>query len=261
MDDLTTARRPTNRPRRPRLALLLVPLALLGLSGADSPPPPGFTSLFNGRDLTGWVVPEGDNGHWKVVDGVIDYDARSEAKGAKNLVSAEEYGDFVLKLDWRITATPWVNKFIPYILPDGTHARGVDGKELQLALPDSDSGVYLRDLKTGKSQVNIWCWPIGSGEVYGYREDPDQPADVRAGVTPKHQADRPVGEWNTFVITLKGERLTVVLNDVTVIEDARLPGIPLRGPVAFQHHGEYKDGRYVGNPSLVQFRNIAIKRL
>ena len=41
----------------------------------------GFTSLFNGKDFTGWKVPEGDNGHWKVVDGVIDYDAKSEAKG------------------------------------------------------------------------------------------------------------------------------------------------------------------------------------
>ena len=35
----------------------------------------GFVSLFNGRDLSGWKVPAGDNGHWKVVDGVIDYDA------------------------------------------------------------------------------------------------------------------------------------------------------------------------------------------
>ena len=42
--------------------------------------PAGYVSLFNGRDLSGWKVPEGDNGHWKVVDGVIDYDALSEAK-------------------------------------------------------------------------------------------------------------------------------------------------------------------------------------
>ena len=247
----------------PRTRWFALPLAaaVALISGADAPPEAGFVALFNGRDLAGWVLPEGDNGHWKVVDGVIDYDARSEAKGSKNLVSAAEYGDFVLKLDWRLKATPWINPFMKYVLPDGTNARGVDGKELQLALPDSDSGVYLRDLKTGKSQVNIWCWPIGSGEVFGYRDDPDQPPAVRAGVTPKHQADKPVGEWNTFVITLRGDRLTVVLNDVLVIEDAQLPGIPPVGPVAFQHHGEYKEGRYVGNPSLVQFRRISIKRL
>jgi hypothetical protein len=221
----------------------------------------GFVNLFNHRDLAGWIVPEGDNGHWKVVEGVIDYDARSEAKGSKNLVSEKEYGNFELHVEWRIKATPWINPNIPYILPDGTHARGIDGKELKLALPDSDSGVFLRDLKTGKSQVNIWCWPIGSGEVYGYRTDEKMPASVRAGVTPRHQADKPVGEWNSFDITLKGDRLTVVLNDITVIENAELPGIPLKGPIAFQHHGGFKDGKYFGNPSLVQFRNVLIKPL
>ena len=241
-----------------RAALAAIGLVLLGASPQAEP---GFVSLFNGVDLRGWKLPEGDNGHWKVLDGVIDYDARSESQGSKNLVSEREYGDFFLKLDWRIKDTPWINPNIPYILPDGTHARGVDGKELKLALPDSDSGVYLRDLKTGKSQVNIWCWPIGSGEVYGYRTDESMPPSVRAGVTPKHQADKPVGEWNAFEITLKKDRLTVVLNGITVIEDAELPGIPLKGPVAFQHHGGFKDGKYVGNPSLVQFRNIRIKTL
>jgi hypothetical protein len=220
----------------------------------------GFLSLFDGTDLAQWVVPEGDNGHWKVLDGVIDYDARSEAKGRKDLVSKREFGDFVLKLEWRIKETPYENPNIPYVLPDGTHARGVDGKELTFKLPDSDSGIFLRD-RNGKSQVNIWCWPIGSGEVYGYRTDKKMPAKVRAGVTPRTQADKPVGEWNEFAITLKGDRLTVVLNGTTVIEDAELPGIPARGPIALQHHGGFKDGKYLGPPSLVQFRNIRIKPL
>ena len=220
----------------------------------------GFTPLFDGKDLSQWIVPEGDNGHWKVVDGVIDYDARSEAKGNKNLVSKEQYGDFVLKMEWKIKETPYINPNIPYILPDGTHAKGIDGKDLRLALPDSDSGVYLRDPK-GKSQVNMWCWPIGSGEVYGYRMDKAMPAEVRAGVTPKHQADKPVGQWNEFEITLKKDRLTVVLNGVTVIENAQLPGIPEKGPLELQHHGGFKDGRYQGPSSLVQFRNIRIKPL
>jgi len=45
----------------------------------DKKIPDGFTALFNGKDLTNWKVPEGDNGHWKILDGVIDYDAESEA--------------------------------------------------------------------------------------------------------------------------------------------------------------------------------------
>jgi len=52
-----------------------------------------------------------------------------------------------------------------------------------------------------------------------------------------------------------------VLNGVTVIENAELPGIPSTGPIALQHHGGYKDGKYTGPPSLVQFRNIRIKPL
>ncbi len=225
--------------------------------GADNVPPPGFTSLFNGRDFAGWKVPEGDGGHWKVINGVVDYDAASEAKGDKSLWTAREFGDFVLCVEWRIKETPYVNPMIPYILPDGTHARDVHGKEMRLALPDSDSGIFLRG--SGKNQVNIWCWPIGSGELWGYRTDPQQPPEVRAGVTPRTQADKPVGEWNRFEITLRGDRITVVLNGKTVIENARLPGIAPKGAIALQHHGGKRDGEWVGPPSLLQFKNIFIK--
>ncbi|MBI1314144.1 DUF1080 domain-containing protein [bacterium] len=219
----------------------------------------GFVSLFNGRDFSGWKVPEGDNGHWKVVDGVIDYDAGSEAPGDKNLWSGKEYGDFVLKVDWRIKETPYLNPRVPIIKPDGTHKKDVDGNEIKITVPDSDSGIFLRG--QGKSQVNIWCWPIGSGEVYGYRMDKSMPPEVRAGVTPKINADRDLGEWNTFEITMEGDRLTVVLNGTTVIKNAQLPGIPERGPIALQHHGSKRDGEWSSPPALVQFRNISIKEL
>ena len=87
------------------------------------------------------------------------------------------------------------------------------------------------------------------------------PPEVRAGVTPKERADKPVGEWNTFEITLKGERLTVVLNGREVISNAALPGIPAEGPIGLQHHGGFADGKYLPASSLVQFRNIEIKEL
>ena len=84
---------------------------------------------------------------------------------------------------------------------------------------------------------------------------------MRAGVTPKRNADRDIGAWNTFEITMRGDRLTVVLNGEEVISAARLPGVPPRGPIALQHHGAKKNGEWVGPPSLVQFRNISIKEL
>lgn len=244
--------------------LILVSLIFLGcnyllLAQSRNDVPDGFLSLFNGKDFTNWKVPEGDNGHWKLVDGVIDYDAESEAKKDKNLWSAEEYKDFVLFVDWRIKATPWKNPRVPFILPDGTHKLDENGEEIKIIVPDSDSGILLRG--QGRSQVNIWCWPIGSGEVYGYRMDKKMPPEVRAGVTPKTNADHNIGEWNRFKITVRGEYLTVELNGKTVIENAHLPGLPEKGSIGLQHHGSKKDGEWNSPPSLVQFKNIYIKEL
>ena len=221
--------------------------------------PEGFTSLFNGRDFTDCIVPVGDNGHWKIIDGVIDYDAESEAMGNKNLMSGKEYGDFVLYVDWRITATPWVNENVPLILPSGLHKLDENGKEIKIKVPDSDSGILYR--MPGGDQANIWCWPIGSGEVYGYRMNKDLPPAVRKGVTPKVNADNNIGEWNTFKITLQGEYLTVELNGQIVLDGAHLPGLPAKGRIGLQHHGGKKDGQWVSPPSLVQFKNIYIKEL
>lgn len=234
-------------------------LASTSLLAADNVAPEGWIPLFNGRDFTGWNVPEGDNGHWRVVDGVIDYDAASEAPGDKNLWSRREFTDFVLRVDWRIKETPYINPNIPYILPDGTHARDITGRELKLALPDSDSGIFIRG--SGRHQINIWCWPIGSGEMYGVRTDRNMPPEIRAAVTPRHQADKPVGEWNRYEITVTGDTVKVVLNDVTVLPGANLPDLPARGPIALQHHGGKRNGEWVSPPSLLQFKNIYLKPL
>lgn len=248
---------------KPKHILRNVALALVTsglLYAGDNAAPPGFTALFNGKDFTGWKVPDGDNGHWKVVDGVIDYDAASEARGDKTLWGEKEYGDFVLQVDWRIKATPYVNPNVAYILPDGTHAKDVTGKEHKLALPDSDSGVFIRG--DGRFQVNIWCWPIGSGEMYGIRMDPKTSPQLRAAVTPRHQADKPVGEWNHYEITVSGNTVTVVLNGVTVLPGATIPDLPTKGRIAFQHHGgKGADGQWNSPPSLLQFKNVYLKEL
>jgi hypothetical protein len=237
--------------------ILAVPLAA---RDADNEPPSGFVALFNGKDLSGWKAPEGDGGHWKVVDGVIDYDAESEAKQHdKSLWTERAFGDFVLRVDWRIKEAPYVNPEMRYILPDGTHARDIHGKELLLALPDADSGIYLRG--SGKYQVNIWCWPIGSGEMYGIRMDPKSSPELRAAATPRMQADKPVGQWNRFEITARGKTVNVVLNGKTVIANAEIPNLPASGRLALQHHGSKKDGKWVSPPALLQFKNIYIKEL
>jgi hypothetical protein len=210
-------------------------------------PDPGRRLLYNGVDLTNWVQDEGHKGHWTPKDWILDYDGKSEAKD-KNLWTEQEFGDVELVIDWRFTGKPTKTPR-PVILPTGETAKNPDGTDMTELVDDAgDSGVYLRG--SDKAQVNMWCWPIGSGEVYGYRTDPRMPPEVRAGVTPKVRADKPVGQWNRFVITLKGDRLTVVLNGQTVVENAHLPGVPATGRIGLAGEGD-----------AVQFGNVWVREL
>jgi Domain of Unknown Function (DUF1080) len=206
----------------------------------------GFRPLFVG-DLSGWKQEAGHKGHWQPHGTVLSYDGKSEAKD-KDLWTEKSYGDFELVCDWRFPA-PAKKLKRPVILPNGEVATDDAGKQKEVEVADAgDSGIYLRG--SSKSQVNIWCWPVGSGEVYGYRTDKSMSPEVRAGVTPKERADKPLGQWNRFVITMKGDRLTVDLNGKRVIDNAQLPGVPPRGPIALQHHGD-----------AVQFTNLFIREL
>ncbi len=237
----------------------LVSLSLATQAGAQGEIEDGFTSLFNGQDLSGWVVPEGDGGHWKVVDGVIDYDSRSEAQGNKNLQTEAEFGDFILKIDWRLKKTSGLYN-VPIVLRDGSYLKDAAGKKITIKMPNADSGIFLRGHP--QAQLNIWCWPVGSGEVYGLRNKESTPPEIRAGVTPRFNADNPVGSWNRFIIILVKDRVTVILNNHMVLENAALPGIPERGPIVLQHHGgPNKNGELSPASSLIQFRNVWIKSL
>ena len=202
----------------------------------------GFRSLYNGRDFAGWKFGPEHEGHWKADDWTISFDGQGT-----HLWTEEEFGDFELICDWRWSG-PAHDADLPVILPSGDYVQENGQQKKQRVQECGDSGIYLRG--NDKSQVNIWCWPIGSGEVYGYRTDGKMSAAVRAGVTPKENADAPLGEWNRFFITMKGSRLTVVLNGKTVIENAELPGVPARGALALQQHG-----------SPVQFANIYVRPL
>jgi len=157
--------------------------------------PDGFRALFDGKSFAGWKLHPLGKRHWTVTQGVMDYDSLSEAPGnEKHLWTEESFGDFELRVDWRLKRTEGLFP-MPNVLPDGSLQVGENGKPVTELLPNADSGILLRGEM--KSQVNIWCWPVGSGEVYGYRTDAKMPPEVRAGVTPKVHADKPVGEWNS----------------------------------------------------------------
>lgn len=213
-------------------------------------PGKGYKQLYNGNDLREWKVNPGSEGHWVPQGWILSYDGKSETEGpnAKDLWTKKEFRNFHLIIDWRQPAKTAIKEH-PVILPNGSYAMSNDGEQITVPVNDAgDSGIYLRG--STKSQINIWNWPIGSGEIYGYRTDSEMPPSVRRNSTPIQFADNPPGQWNRFEITVIDDWVTCILNGKLVIEEAKLPDIPKKGPIGLQHHGD-----------SIQFANIYIKEL
>ena len=239
---------------------LIVALGFVAAPRAQGTPPAGFASIFNGKDLTGWKIPEKDGGHWKVVDGVIDYDAGSLAED-KNL---------------------WTVKVVPELRTHGrlAHQRGrlrqpehedrhagrLEQEERRRARDQHGGarfGLGHRAARVREGPVQHLELACGSGEMYGYRTDAASTPEMRRNATPRLNADKNIGDWNTFHITVVGTSVTCVLNGQTVIPRWTLADLPAAGPIGLQHHGGPKgpDGTYPGIPALLQFRNIYVKEL
>ena len=103
----------------------------------------------------------------------------------------------------------------------------------------ADSGIYLR----GVPQVQIWDNKEGSGGLWNNRKHPRKPLVV---------ADKPLGEWNTFKIQMKGQNVTVHLNGKLVVDKVPMETLKGRqkGPILLQHHGH-----------PLWFRNVFIREL
>ena len=96
----------------PALALLLV-TAFTAARADDWKPEDGFTSLFNGKDLTGWhykdepdlaAKTDATDGRYTAKDGTLTVNPRDDAKGPhlRQLWTLREFPkDFVLKLEFR----------------------------------------------------------------------------------------------------------------------------------------------------------------
>lgn len=205
----------------------------------------GYEPMFDGESLDGWKHQPGETYNWAAINRMIKHNGKAGA--TKDLWTEKSYKDFSMVFDWR-----WAElgepKNQPVILPDGNQKKDEAGNHVTATVAELDSGLFLRGMP--KAQVNLWNWTVGSGEVYGYRTDNAQSPEVRAAVTPKAKADAPPGEWNRMMIQLVGDKLKVVLNGVTVIDGATLPGVAEEGPIGLQHHGQ-----------AIDFANLWIKEL
>lgn len=225
----------------------------------DNTAPNGFKTLFNGKDLEGWkglahknanerralkgkalteaqaAADEVMKEHWSVLDGVLTYDGKGQS-----LCTNKDYGDFEFYVDYKIP-------------------------------PGADSGIYLR----GTPQIQIWDpWDartkdgstpstpedwvtayrtgrnLGSGGLWNNRQ---------ASNRPLANADKKPGQWNTFLVRMVGDRVSIWLNgkqvvDRTVLENywdkTRTTPLPRADQIELQHHG-----------SELFFKNLYIREL
>lgn len=200
----------------------------------------GFESVFNGKDLAGWKGLVGNpitrskmsdtalqaaqvkadikmREDWEVKDGLLNYKGNLHGE---NLATVKQYGNMEMYVDWRIQEK-------------------------------GDAGIYLR----GTPQVQIWDTSrrevgaqVGSGGLYNNQKNVSKPLVV---------ADNKVGEWNTFHIIMKGDKVTVYLNGVLVTDHIGLENywnrtLPLfvKEQIELQAHGTF-----------VSYRNIYIREL
>ena len=126
----------------------------------------GYTPLYNGKDLSGWVQDKGHAGHWQPKGKVLSYDGQSKAKD-KSLWTEKSYGDFTMICDWRWSGPAHKKLKRPLLDPTtGDVKKDKKGKPITELVDELDSGIYLR----GTPQIQIWDpiqWKVGSGAYVG----------------------------------------------------------------------------------------------
>jgi hypothetical protein len=211
-------------------SILLSIVLVFGITGqtfAQSAPPRGFFSLFNGKDLTGWKS-TGKQEVWGV-------DAKTgvlycQGGGGGWLLTDKEFSDFELRLEYKLP--PKGNSGVALRAPfKGDPA--YSGMELQLI---DDEGW------PGKLQT----WQH-TGSIYNV-------------VPAATQANKPIGQWNQMRVVAKGNKVLVELNGTKLV-DANLDELKEHYK---KHPGLERPSGFVGFQSYnfkVEFRNIYLKPL
>ena len=133
----------------------------------------GFVSLFNGRDFTNWRFgeespPKELPANWKIENGVIHV----TGGGKPHLASAQEFGDFELRLEWR----------------------GLKEKY--------NSGLYIRSGKNvGSNQLNL-----------AYRNEGAPVGVKLEGAKAVPDLQKPAGEWNEWRVLVVGDSVKFECN-------------------------------------------------
>ena len=161
---------------------------------------PKLKPIFNGKDLSGWEVPDGNDeaGWYKAVDGVLKIQSGSKKKGSI-LWSKKKYRNFVVEFEFRMGEGR---------VDSGMHVRTKD--QIQIGI----SGSLNRDMT---------CSPYIPGKGY-----PVEAKNIKKLLRPK--------DWNTMRIQAIGKEYTVWLQGEKVMTYKSDSAID-EGPIGIQLHG------------------------
>jgi len=194
-----------------------------------APAEPGFTTLFNGKDLTGWKLVEPEGRGYIVENGLLE----CPADGGGNLFTEKEYANFVFRFEFKLEegSNNGIGIRAPY---EGDAA--YQGMEIQVL--DNDAPIYRGKLRPAQYH----------GSIY----------DV---VPAKTGFLKPTGQWNEEEITANGRQITVKLNGHTIV-DANLYSVT-DPAVLKKHPGLARATGHIGflghGPARVWFRNVRVK--
>ena len=190
----------------------------------------GYKLLFDGSNFDQWTA----SAAYEITDeGYIR--SNPEASNGTNLYTKEEYGDFSFKFDFKLTKG--ANNGVGIRTPL-TGDAAYEGMEIQIL--DDDADVY-KDLKPYQYH----------GSVYGI-------------MAAKRGHLKPLGEWNTQEIRVKGNQIEVTLNGTKILS-GDLAQASKQGPLDSKEHPGLKRVKghigFLGHGTEVFFKNIRVKRL
>ncbi len=201
---------------------------------ADSPEASGWRSLFNGKDLSGWMGLNGEPVNWEVAeDGTLRN--RGGMEGVRVLLTEAEYGDFELSLEFNYDKG--CNSGVFFRTPNLEKGRpAFEGNEIQIV--DEAEPRYAEKMTEDRR----------TGAYYSV-------------APPLAKADKGPGVWQTLILRCEGSHLLVKLNGVTV-QDADLSEYPEE--LKSEHPGLALEKGHLGVQSKdtpVRFRKLKVRPL
>lgn len=214
-----------------RWMMAVMGLALVWMPGEGRAAEPGFTPLFNGRDLSGWMMVKKEAEGYVVRDGLLVCPAGSSG----NLYTEKMYSDFILRAEFKLD--PAANNGIGIRAATEGGNPSTTGFEVQI-LDDYDSG-------NRRLPMENMCGSI-------YRIIPS-----------RRWAVRPAGEWNDIEIRAIGRRIEVILNGrdvlITNLNDVNNLGKYMEQPGFVRFRGHI--GLLGHKPSTVAYRKVEIMEM